>query len=256
MTLPDKTRVRDSFERAANGYDAVAVLQRLVCDRLLDAAAALGKPQSLLDAGCGTGYGARMVRARWPATRITGVDFAPSMLTQASPFLDVGQLADIESLPFSDNSFEAWLSSLAIQWCDLDRVSHEAMRVLSPGGWMALSTLGASTFHELREAFASVDNHRHTLDFSGPDALLEAATAAGFSDIRIHRETLSLHYPDLRTLLGAVKGIGANALGSGRRIGMMGKAAWREVNAAYERHRTADGLPASYDVILLTARKP
>jgi malonyl-CoA O-methyltransferase len=36
---------------------------------------------------------------------------------------------------------------------------------------------------------------------------------------------------------------------------MMGKSAWAALTAAYEHHRTAAGLPASYDVILLTGRK-
>ena len=255
MTLPEKSRIRESFDRAASGYDAVAVLQRLVCDKLIDAVAERGAPDRLLDAGCGTGYGARCVRNRWPATHITGVDFSPAMLDVARPYLDDGKVADIEALPFAAGSFDTWLSSLAVQWCDIDAVCREAARVLAPGGCFALSTLGAGTFHELREAFASIDGHRHTLDFSDPERLLQAATAAGLSEVRLHREKVTLHYPDLRTLLGAVKGIGANALGDGRRKGMMGKAGWREVNAAYERYRQADGLPASYDVILLTARK-
>ena len=35
----------------------------------------------------------------------------------------------------------------------------------------------------------------------------------------------------------------------------MGKAAWRTVEAAYERCRTPQGLPLSYDVVLLTGHK-
>ena len=82
-----KQRVRDSFERAASTYDAAAVVQRQVCDRLLEAfdlsICSAGSPTRILDAGCGTGYGARLLRARWPAVHITGVDFAPAMLSLA-----------------------------------------------------------------------------------------------------------------------------------------------------------------------------
>lgn len=255
MNLPDKGRIRASFDRAATGYDAAAVLQRRVCDRLLAAAAERGMPARVLDAGCGTGYGARRMRAHWPTVAVVGADFAPAMLAAARAQLDAGVAADIEALPFADGSFDGWFSSLAVQWCDLDAVCREAARVLAPGGWLALSTLAGGTFAELREAFAGVDRHRHTLDFALPETLPTTVAAAGFGDVELVRETITLHYPDLRALLMAVKGIGANAIGSGKRDGMLGKRAWQAVNEAYERHREAAGLPASYDVILLTARK-
>jgi malonyl-CoA O-methyltransferase len=64
-----------------------------------------------------------------------------------------------------------------------------------------------------------------------------------------------MHYPDLKSLLRAVKAIGANTVGEGARRGMLGRTAWQQVQAAYEQHRTASGLPAGYDVILAYARK-
>ena len=78
---------------------------------------------------------------------------------------------------------------------------------------------------------------------------------AGFSAIALRREALTLHYPDLKTLLRAVKAIGANAVGEGARSGMMGRNAWQALEAAYEAQRTPEGLPATYDVILAYAEK-
>ena len=67
-TASIKQRVRESFDRAATTYDAAAVVQRRICQRLLDELdPALPAPASVLDAGCGTGYGARLLRQRWPA---------------------------------------------------------------------------------------------------------------------------------------------------------------------------------------------
>jgi len=268
MSLPDKQRIRDAFSRAAASYDAAAVLQRTVCGRLLAALEDAGEraaagielaPAHLLDAGCGTGYGTRLLHRRWPQARLSAVDFAATMAatTRRDAPPDTGcAVADIEALPFVDASFDLWWSSLTVQWCDIDAVLREAARVLSPDGRLALSTLGAGTYDELRQAFASVDRHRHTLDFAAADRLAEAAVAAGFHDVAVARETITLHYPDLRQLLGAVKAIGANALGAGRRPGMMGRTAWQALTAAYEAQRTAEGLPASYDVVLLVAQKP
>ncbi|WP_301101179.1 malonyl-ACP O-methyltransferase BioC [Propionivibrio sp.] len=252
-----KPRVRESFERAATTYDAAAVVQRRVCERLLETLDPSVFPlaHQLLDAGCGTGYGVRLLRQRWPTAHITGVDFAPAMLDLARHDSDACCAADIEMLPFAAASFDLWWSSLTIQWCDTDIAFAEAARVLRPGGQLALSTLGPGTFKELRAAFSTVDQHRHTLPFSAPKAISEALTHAGFCNISLRREKHTAHYPNLKTLLHAVKAIGAHNVGEGGRSGMMGRQAWQQVEAAYEQHREAAGLPASYDVIIGYARK-
>lgn len=255
LSPPIKQRVRESFDRAATTYDGAAVLQRRVCDRLLEALTPDAPPTRILDAGCGTGYGARQLRRRWSQAQLTGVDFAPAMLELAGHDTDRCYAADIEALPFAAQCFDLWWSSLSIQWCDPATVFAEAWRVLEPGGLLAVSTLGPETFHELRAAFAGIDTHRHTLEFDTPETIRTALEASGFGQINIRREHHAIHYPDLKTLLRAVKAIGAHNVGEGGRSGMMGRAAWQQVEAAYERFRTADGLPASYDVILAYARR-
>ena len=255
LSVPIKQRVRKAFEREATSYDAAAVVQRRVCARLLDELPWKNPPENILDAGCGTGYGASLLRARWPGARITGVDFAPAMLALAQRHLEESLAADIEKLPFATARFGLWWSSLSIQWCDARAAFREAARVLEPGGRIAFSTLCSGTFAELRAAFAGVDPHRHTLSFNEPEALQEALTRAGLREIRLIREKHAVFYPDLKTLMHSIKDIGAQNVGEGGRQGMMGRSAWREVAAAYERFRAPEGLPASYDVLLGYARR-
>jgi malonyl-CoA O-methyltransferase len=255
LLLPAKPRVRESFARAAASYDNAAVLQRQVGERLLADFSPLPEPGTIIDAGCGTGHGCRLLRARWPSAHITAVDFATSMLAVARSAADHCLAADIEALPCGDERFSTWWSNLTVQWCDSGKVFAEARRVLRPGGQLALSTLGPQTFAELRAAFIGIDRHRHTLSFSEPDAIAAALTLAGFAEVRLQRQTINMHYPDLKTLLRAVKEIGANSVGEGARSGLLGRSAWQRVQAAYEQHRTPAGLPARYDVILAYARK-
>jgi len=257
MSLPPiKQSVRASFDRAASSYDAAAGLQRQVCARLLASFnAPIHAPLDMLDAGCGTGYGARLLRQHWPTARIAAADFAPAMLTLARQEADFCLAADIETLPFAEQSFDVWWSNLTIQWCAANHVFSEAARVLRPAGHLAVSTLGPATFHELRTAFTGLDAYRHTLPFSEADQVCQTLADAGFWHITCERETLTVFYPDLKALLRAVKAIGANRVGTGARRGMMGRAAWQALEAGYERQRTDAGLPASYDVIFCYAEK-
>lgn len=258
MPRPPKQHIRQAFDRAADTYNSAAELQRDVCDRLLQRLGDWqpGTNARLLDAGCGTGYGAGLLAKRWPHAQLVLADFAPAMLanSRADHRSALPVCADIEALPFAAAGFDLYWSSLAVQWCDLSRSINEASRTLASGGRLALTTLGPGTFAEIDTAFASVDRHPHILDFLAPEAVLAACQAAGLHDIKIEREALALYYPDLKTLLRAIKAIGAQGVAN-RRSALLGKEAWRRIEAHYEQHRSAAGLPATYDVIYCTARR-
>ena len=146
--LIDKARVRTSFNRAANSYDAAAVLQKRVREEMLDRLGlinikpfTIGNP-AILDAGCGTGAGSFSLQKRFKKAQVVSLDIAYNMLQKTAsqqPFLQKilhkPQLicADIESLPIASNSINLLWSNLALQWCnDLDAAFNEAARVLLP----------------------------------------------------------------------------------------------------------------------------
>jgi malonyl-CoA O-methyltransferase len=113
-----------------------------------------------------------------------------------------------------------------VQWCDLAAVLREARRLLRPAGHLALASLGPDTFHELRRAFAGVDEYRHTLAFHTADEIGQMAVAAGLSAVSVQRTTQMAHYADFKSLLRAVKAVGANQVGDGRRTGLMSRASF------------------------------
>lgn len=250
MTRPSKARVRQSFERAASTYDGAAGIQRAICRDLLNVLTAQA-PACVLDAGCGTGFALSLLRERFPESRIVALDLAPGMLHRAGSGQRVA--ADLEHLPLASGCIDLYWSSLAVQWCELRMALTEARRVLRAGGQLAMASLGPDTFHELRHAFASVDQHRHTLSFHTPEEITAIAASAGLSGISVGRSRQTAHYPDFRSLLRAVKAIGANQLGEGRRTRLLGRDAFAEAEAASETLREAGGLPLTYDVLTLSA---
>lgn len=254
MTQPPKQRIRDSFERAAPTYDSAAQIQRRICGQLAGGLHGAPAPEVVLDAGCGTGYALRLLHERFPLAELIGVDLSPAMLGKIK--LPAHRLTgDVEHLPLADAAIGLYWSSLALQWCDLGSALAEARRVLKPGGWLAIATLGPETFAELRTAFAAADAYRHTVAFQTPEQIAGLLTTAGWCENDIRREKMLCHYADLKALLRAVKAIGANQVGAGRRTGLMSRAAWQRAEAAYEALRQPAGLPLTYDVITIHTQK-
>jgi len=252
MTKPSKARVRQSFERAAPTYDSAAAIQRRICDHLLATLPPLSVTR-LLDAGCGTGYALPLLRQRFPQAQAIGLDLSPAMLRRiATPCQRIA--GDLEHLPLPAACLDLYWSSLAVQWCDLAAALREARRLLRPDGTLALASLGPETFGELRQAFAGVDEYRHTLAFHNADEVRLMAAAAGFGTVEVQRGKEIAHYPDFKSLLRSVKAVGANQVGLGQRTSLMSRSAFQRAEAAYEAQRTSAGLPLTYDVLTLHAR--
>ena len=259
----DKSKVSAAFDRAADDYDAMAQFQHQVCVRLaatlFDAQAAIGPestPMRILDGGCGTGYGASLLRQHWPEALVVGCDLAPEMARKANARGIATVCGDLERLPFADASFDLVWSSLALQWCQPALAYAELQRVLAPGGRLLFSTLGPNTLHELRSAFAGIDSHRRVLPFASAPQVEAALAAVGFERIKIEAMPWITRHSDFKTLLATIRGIGANQIGGNRRRGMMGKTAWQAAQARYEALRDDNGLlPATYEVVFGFAEK-
>lgn len=267
----DFAEVRRAFDHAAASYDAHAVLQREVCDRLLERLDFMSlQPGRVLDVGTGTGYGLAHLHSRYAAAEFCALDIAPAMLKAARTRLpqpawarrvlhrlvpspaEANHLvcADMERLPLSSNSMDLVWSSLAIQWAhDLEATFKGFHQVLAPGGLLIFATFGPDTLKELREAFTAIDDAPHVNRFIDLHDIGDMLIHAGFSSPVMEMEMLTLTYADLKTLMRDLKGIGAHNAASARRRGLLGKTAWSRLEQAYEMQRRDGRLPATFEVI-------
>ncbi|HTJ96716.1 MAG TPA: malonyl-ACP O-methyltransferase BioC [Rhodocyclaceae bacterium] len=248
-------RIRSSFDRAASSYDQAAELQRRVADTLLRNFV-FTNPHSIVDGGCGTGYGTAGLAARFPDAQLLGLDLAPGMLQATRQRLSHQSLvcADIQALPLSERSIDLLWSSLMLQWCNrLDLAFADIQRCLRAEGEFVFSTFGPATLHELRNSFS--DGHTHVSRFIDAEAIKELLHTAGFIDVRTDTRTEILYYADAKSLMQELKAIGAHNATAGRARGLTGKRGWQMMLHNYEQHRSEAGLPASYEVIYVSARK-
>ena len=280
MSAPlfDAKQVRRAFSRSAASYDAAAQLQHAVEARLLesleyldDPALKREPPQRVLDLGCGTGRASIAMQKRWPKAHVVSLDLALPMLQQAraaskrsrawlsNPFARVPHAvcADARALPLAESSVDVLFSNLCVQWVeDLDALFAGFRRVLKPNGLLLVSTFGPETLWELRDAFAHADAAPHVSPFADIAGFGDALVRAGFRQPVLDREEETTHYPDLPALMRELRAIGAtNALAS-RRHTLTGRSRFATAASAYETHRDAQGLPATWETITAMAWAP
>lgn len=252
-----KRRLRRAFNAAVASYDANAVLQQEVGERLIERLDLMRlEPRWILDIGAGTGTTTRRLMKRYPRARFAALDLAPDRLRQArrrAPLMQrlrcVG--ADAEALPFDRARFDLVFSNLAFQWVDdLDRVLREVQRVLRPSGVLLFTSFGPDTLQELRQAWAEADSHRHVNRFIDMHDVGDALARARLAGPVMEMEYFTLTYRRTRDLMHELKGLGSNTVAGGRNTGLTGHQRWLAMETAYERRRTAEGrLPATYEVI-------
>ncbi len=96
----------------------------------------------VLDLGTGTGTLARGLSTR--GHPVIGIDVAKQLLTEARGLdeaadADTGYVqAKAESLPFVAESFDGVSAGQCWHWFDRGATTYEILRVLKPGGWLAI----------------------------------------------------------------------------------------------------------------------
>jgi malonyl-CoA O-methyltransferase len=262
----DKARVRSSFSRAATTYDAAAIVQKLVRDEMLSRLDLVKiQPNTILDAGCGTGPASHALLKRFKHSQVVSLDFAFQMLQKTRKTGIVQTLknrftaskhhvlcGDIEALPMADASTGLVWSNLAIQWCnDLDLAFQEFHRVLQPEGLLMFSTFGPDTLRELRTATQSAKQGAGTSvsRFIDMHDIGDALVRAGFSAPVLDVERFTLTYDDVKSVMRDLKSIGAHNATDGRARGLLGRGFLQSLTDAYEQFRTDGTVPPTFEVV-------
>lgn len=268
----DKRLLRRRFDRIAPGYEAAGVLAREVATRMgerLDLLRAM--PVRILDAGSGTGHGARMLRRRYAAATVVEVDLSFQMLRRSARhggWLRRGiahmtgasaprACADIERLPFAETTFDMVWCNFALQWLGSPQAAFgEIHRVLRPGGVFMFTTLGPDTLKELRAAYAEADRHVHVHRFIDLHDYGDMLVDARFADPVMDMEYVTLTYANVPALLRELKASAAGNLDPQRPAGLSGKRTLARLEDVYEPYRKEGRLPATFEVIYGHAWRP
>jgi ubiquinone/menaquinone biosynthesis C-methylase UbiE len=152
----------------------------------------LGRGDSLLDAGSGTGIFTRAFLDR--AADVMGIDISLAMLRRAMDKGEIpggrGVVADMSRLPFADGIFDKTVSVAALEFItDEKRAVAELFRVTRPGGVVVVATLNSlSPWAVRRRAKARRDPESifNRVFFRSPEQLLASAPFGGMVRTAVH----------------------------------------------------------------------
>jgi len=156
--------------------------------------AGLSSGETVLDLGSGGGLDCLLAaRQVGPTGRVIGVDMTPAMIDRARgnvERLGLGnvelRLGEIERLPVADRSVDVIVSNCVVNLSpDKEAVFREALRVLRPGGRLAVSDIVASAplpaaLRDDPQALSGCVAGAVTVE-----ELRAMLLAAGFADVRI-----------------------------------------------------------------------
>ncbi len=181
------------------------------------AAARVQPGHRVLDVACGTGVLAREAAAYVGAAgSVAGLDPQPGMLAVAERLMPGVQWRRgvAESLPYPEGSFDAVVSQFGLMFfTDRPRAVREMLRVLAPGGRLAVAVLDSlesapayAAEVELLERIggrAAADALRAPFALGDRDALAALFTDAGAPAVSVATVRGKANFPSIRSMVEA-----------------------------------------------------
>jgi SAM-dependent methyltransferase len=274
LSSSEAERLR-AFER--RGHDALATsyyaffaaVTALATNALLGAVC-LRPGARLLDVA--TGPGALAAEAANRGARAVGIDLSPQMIELARrlyPAIEFRE-ADVEHLPFVDESFDAIVCAFGLGHFPRPELAvAESVRTLVPGGWIAFSWWDDPSRQRIqgifRDAIAEVGvsvppdvpQGHNVYRFSNTGEFLGLLHRAGLIEVAVSEHATTYSVPDAETLWRG--GLGSLLL-TGAAIRHQDKATQDLIRAAFERcasvYESADGLKLPIAFKIGSGRRP
>jgi malonyl-CoA O-methyltransferase len=250
-----KQQLAKSFGRAAVTYDQHADFQHQVLASLISML-----PKSSFrrtaDLGCGTGNALPALITM--SDELMALDLSVEMLNVAREKTPNATFicADAEHLPFPSDSVDLFFSSLAIQWT----TSHfslfkEINRALEKGGYWCFSTLCDGSMQEIADSWEKVDGRLHSNQYPHFEEILANLVPSGFVIEDQKCTVITMHFDSVQSAVYSVKKVGASVITDSAHKSYVTPSIWREFVGSYHALHDGIGIPLSYSVAYVVARK-
>ena len=166
----EQLRIARHFDHTTHHYAPTIPSQD---GRVQAVLAELGNAARVLDAGCGKGRYAALVKQHAPHTEVHAIDVSAEMLTHVPAGIHT-QTASIQDLPFPDASFEFVYCIEALEHVPNPQAAiAEMARVLTPGGRLLIIDKNVD-----KQGALQIESWER---WFGVDALIQTLTQAGLA---------------------------------------------------------------------------
>jgi len=209
-------KIKD-FNSAAEHYDSDAIMQSMIAEELIDRLHYIKiNPKRILDIGSATGRNAILLEKIFPAAEIYELDFSIDMLrvsmNKSSGFRKLFSSkkryfinADMDLLPFHDNTFDLIVSSNSIQWSEnVNALFKNINNLLTIDGLFLFSSFLKNTLIELQH----FKEHALTQNFLTIQEYAEILNNNNFYDPVLIRDEYQNEYDGALSALRDLKKIG------------------------------------------------
>lgn len=262
-----KQGIRRNFARRAASYDRHAAVQRFMAQELLRrVGGAVARASRILEIGCGTGYLTEQLRLANPRALLVALDLDPALVKRAQ-----ARIAPDPKVAWVVADAEAWggrggfdlvIANASFQWLTRPEAALSAFyRSLNPGRTLAFSSLGPRTFQELGASLVTAAGSLGMAatptipaqSFLDPEAWTRLLNQAGFGQVDILREQLTVSFPSVVQFLKDLQATGA----TNPRPRPFSPRLLREFTARYKAiYGNNSSIPATYEIIWAVAQKP
>ena len=228
--------VQRRFDRAARNFDSTDFVHRHTFAGLIQRLSpTVIKPSRILDLGCATGTGSRLLAKKYRRARVISFDASSTMLALAakkrSRLSKIVELqGDANSIPLQDGSVDLVFSNLLLPWVnDLPACLAEIGRVLRKDGVFAFATFGPGSLGEIRAAWSSLDQDWHANAYPDMHDVGDALVRAGLREPVLDVDHLRVTYRDTDSLYQDLTNSGARNSLQKRRKSLTGKHRFRQM---------------------------
>ena len=242
--------------RRATSYSGQADLINLIGQRLLERLELVTiTPDIIVDLGCCDGVTSRALKTIYPGAQVIGVEPSVSLCKvaqkQSGWFKKPRYLSALpNALPIQDDCADLVVINLYPVWQhDIRQLFIEINRVLTPEGLVLFTSLGPDTLLNLRASWQQVDpDYEHLMPFADMHDIGDALTGAGYHNIVMENEPLSIDYPTIESLHEDLRYTGYANLANSRRPTLLSKGRYQNYLSKLVSNDSS-GLKITYDVV-------
>lgn len=160
--MAQKNIIQETFNNVAGEYDSKALRFFSDSAKHLASIIPLRGHENVIDIATGTGNAALAIASYVPRGNVTGIDFSGGMLDQARQKAFAGNIKnikfiemDMQTIDFPAATFDAAICAFGIFFVeDMDTLLSRIIRIIKPGGVVAICNFHESYFNPLRTLMA------------------------------------------------------------------------------------------------------